>query len=751
MGSGRSIRVRPGGRAVVPVLALLVFGAGAAMHAAEAAQALGVAEAAPQRVEVQAAAPSDTERRRRDPVAKTIVGRDELDKYGDTAVGDVLKRLPGVSLSGGSPRLRGLGSGYTLVLVNGEPAPPGFSLDNLSPTQVERIEITKGPSAEHSAQAVAGIINIVLREAPRRRQRELRLGVGYTADAPVASLNGLWGGRLGEGDGAPSVALPLSLYQWRNAVEVDSERRTRDRAGDPQDLSLDGVERPHGSGFNVGPRLSWKLSGTDTLDWNSFLQAHRGHSSGGTLTSVRGGLPPVSVDDHYRTSSTWRHARTQLQLTRRFADGSRLEARAGVQRAASRYDTQVDGQDASRRSTLQRLSSARSTDRGASAAGKWQQPVADDHTLAIGWDIETRRRTEQRSVVENGSEQLLGFDGEPFEAQLERQALWLQDEWAIGPQWDTQLGLRAEQLTTTSAGLAEQQRQRSRVVSPLAQLRYRLDPKGRDLLRASLTRSYRAPDPAQLIERPAISGSYPADGLNTALAPDRLGNAQLQPELATGVELAFERYFARGGVASVAAFYRRISGLIRAEVALEQDVAWSTAPRYVARPRNLDRAETSGLEFEVKGRAADLLPGWVDAALALDLRASASVYRSDVDGIPGPDNRLDGQVPYALTMGFDHVAKAWPLTWGASLAWQPACATQQSRVQLQEQGAQRTLDVYALWAFSRAASLRVSVNNAAPLDNVSHVTVQDDDGFVHDSENRRSVNRQFKASLTLKF
>ena len=746
MRSGRPHRTRRSGCAAVPVsglVGLLLCGAGAAARANDGAS--------PQRVEVQAAMVDDMERRRREPVAKTVVGRDELDKYGDTAVGDVLKRLPGVSLSGGSARLRGLGSGYTLVLVNGEPAPPGFSLDNLSPTQVERIEITKGPSAEHSTQAVAGTINIVLREPPRQRQRELRLGTGYTAQAPVASLNGVWGDRLGEGEGALSVALPLSLYQWRNVVDVDSERRTRDRSGEPQELSLDGVERPHGSGFNLGPRLSWKLSGTDTLNWTSFVQAHRGHSSGGTLTRVQDGLPPLSVDDHYRTGSEWRHGRTQLQLARRFADGSRLEARAGVQRSGSRYDTRVEGQDAGRRTTLQRHSSGRSTDRGASTAGKWQQPLADDHTLAIGWDIETRRRTEQRSVIENGAEQLLGFDGEPFEAELLRQALWLQDEWVIGPQWDTQLGLRAEQLTTTSAGVAVQQRLRSRVVSPLAHLRFRLDPKGRDLLRASLTRSFRAPDPVQLIERPAISGSYPVDGHNTALAPDRVGNAQLQPELATGVELAFERYFARGGVASVAAFYRRINGLIRADPVLEQDVPWSPVSRYVARPRNLDRAETSGLEFELKGRVADLLSGWVDSALALDIRASASVYRSEVDGIPGPDNRLDGQVPYALTMSFDHVAKDWPLTWGASLAWQPACATQQSRVQLQEQGAQRTLDLYALWAFSRAASLRLSVNNALPLDNVSRVTVQDDDAFVHDSASRRSVNRQFNASLTLRF
>jgi iron complex outermembrane receptor protein len=114
------------------------------------------ATAPAQQVEVTADKPDDTEQRRREPVAKTIYGREEIDNYGDTNLSDVLKRLPGVNVSGGNPRLRGLGAGYTLILVNGEPAPPGFSLDNLSPSQVERIEVTKGPTAEHSAQAVAG-------------------------------------------------------------------------------------------------------------------------------------------------------------------------------------------------------------------------------------------------------------------------------------------------------------------------------------------------------------------------------------------------------------------------------------------------------------------------------------------------------------------------------------------------------------------------------------------------------------------
>ena len=173
--------------------ALSGVAAACALLAVTAARAQAPAPApADQKVEVSAQPLTDTEQRRRDPVAKTVVGRDEIEKYGDTNLSDVLKRLPGVNMSGGNPRLRGLGSGYTLVLVNGEPAPPGFSLDNLSPSQVERIEITRGPSADQSAQAVAGTLNIILREAPRTRQRELRVGIGYAAHRPTLSGNGQW-------------------------------------------------------------------------------------------------------------------------------------------------------------------------------------------------------------------------------------------------------------------------------------------------------------------------------------------------------------------------------------------------------------------------------------------------------------------------------------------------------------------------------------------------------------------------------
>jgi iron complex outermembrane receptor protein len=128
---------------------------------------------------------------RRDPVeerrvstaAKIVVGREEIEQFGDATLADVLKRLPSVTLGGrpgrgGTICMRGMGNGYTQILIDGERIPPGFAIDQLSPDQVERIEIYRAPTAETGARAIAGTINIILREPLRLRGDDVRLGLG---------------------------------------------------------------------------------------------------------------------------------------------------------------------------------------------------------------------------------------------------------------------------------------------------------------------------------------------------------------------------------------------------------------------------------------------------------------------------------------------------------------------------------------------------------------------------------------------
>ncbi|MFX9740615.1 TonB-dependent receptor, partial [Acinetobacter baumannii] len=83
--------------------------------------------------------------------------------------------------------------------------------------------------------------------------------------------------------------------------------------------------------------------------------------------------------------------------------------------------------------------------------------------------------------------------------------------------------------------------------------------------------------------RPTINTNYPVSGPNTQTAPDRVGNPLLKPELATGLDIAYESYLPAGGLVSVGVFHRRITGLIRNGLALET-VNWSTQQRWVAKP-----------------------------------------------------------------------------------------------------------------------------------------------------------------------
>ena len=164
--------------ALVPSAACLLLAAAAAV--AQPAPVAAAASAPPQRIEITGGRAGDTEQRRQSGAAKIVIGREEIERFGDSNTLEVLKRLPGITIPGppgrgGAPRMRGMGGGYTQILIDGERMTPGLSLEAIPPEQIERIEILRAPTAETGARAIAGTINIVLREGYRRRQNDLTL------------------------------------------------------------------------------------------------------------------------------------------------------------------------------------------------------------------------------------------------------------------------------------------------------------------------------------------------------------------------------------------------------------------------------------------------------------------------------------------------------------------------------------------------------------------------------------------------
>lgn len=191
-----------------------------------------------------------------------------------------------------------------------------------------------------------------------------------------------------------------------------------------------------------------------------------------------------------------------------------------------------------------------------------------------------------------------------------------------------------------------------------------------------------------------------------------MGNPDLKPELATGLDLAYEHYLGRSGIVSVSGFVRDIDNLIRRTL-----TSYDTpqGPHYVSTPSNVGHARTSGIELEAKFQLVELF----DDAPAIDFRSNYSRFWSSVDGIPGPNNRLDQQAKQTANLGLDYHLRQWPLTLGGSVNWTPATVIQTSPTQQVATGRKRAFDAHALWKFDQRNQLRLSASNLAPLDSLS--------------------------------
>ncbi len=652
-----------------------------------------------QRVEIVGRQGS-TELRRAASVAKQIYGREELDRFGDTNVLDVMRRLPGVNVSSGGPRMRGLGAGYTQILINGDPAPQGFNLDQLSPSQIERIEVLRAPTADQSAQAVAGTINIILKEAPRSSQKSLRLGLSNGRDRPMANMNY----SISESKGPFNMSLPVSLFEWDRQVRTTVDRQMEGTDGQSAVSEQIGTGTSWGWGYNIAPRFNFKFSDEQTLSIATFFQKGFWNFRTDYLNRAISGNPVF--DDNSLQDGYWENRRGNLTWVNRFSPDQRIEIKAGFQQGRSAFDSRN-----LRSGALQLNTVGSNQDDAITQSGKYSHLLGSSHSLTAGWDLENRDRLERRTTTDAAGNALLpSFEGQPFEAQVRRQAFYIQDEWEISPQWQLYLGLRNERIISESATTSSPVRNESSVLSPLAHVTYKFNPKSRDMIRASLTRSYKAPGLNTLLARPQINGAFTNTNLtNTPLAPDRMGNPALAPELATGLDIAYENYLSNDGIFSVGVFHRNLTNVVRNVTEL-RTVSWANAPRWISQPQNFSDAVTSGLEFELRGRASDLMPTLLGTAKALNIRTSLSIYNSSIAALNGPNNRLDGQQPWSANFGFDQRIAGLPLSIGGNLSYTPGYETRQTVDQLLKRSSARSIDLFAMMFLSPTMSFRAAAS-----------------------------------------
>ncbi|MGZ8293248.1 MAG: TonB-dependent receptor plug domain-containing protein [Telluria sp.] len=650
---------------------------------------------------------ADTYNPRRDDTAtKIIINSDEITKFGDTNVMDVLKRLPGVSVGGGGIRMRGLGGGYTQFLLNGERPPIGFSTDQIPPDQIERIEVMRAASAEYSTQSIAGTINIVLKTAVR-----------FKPNARLArSVNA--GVMTGNGAVSPSVGMHMSepIGNFGYSVSANASRNRSERGLSDTEEGFDpagGLIRLRGSKtaeqsdntfLSLAPRVTWTLENGETLTLQSSLFAGRiGLISHRDIDSMLGIPSPYRSVDLTLDNDT-SNARTDFSWLHKLGGGARLDLKAGANFNGRRADSHRRALAAGGVPVLDDLTRTESDETGFTSIGKYTTPIVEGHSLGAGWDLGVTTRDEDRNeLVGRGSATPVATD-EDYRSKVNRVAVYAQDEWNVTPRWSVYAGARWEGIQTISSGNTfVTSDSRTRVFSPLFHTLYKLPGKGGDQLRMALTRTFKAPATQLLIPRGIRSLN------NRATEPDYLGNPELKPELALGLDASYEHYWAKNALLSASVTVREIDDYTRNGLVLMDDGRWAVLPL------NRGKAHVRSIELEAKFPLKELYAG----APPIELRANVARNWSWVDSIPGPNNRLDSQTPVTANAGFDY--RSGQLTTGGSFNFATGGLVQVSNEQSRYQSVKRDLEAYLMWRFKSGFNVRFAAQNILAQDVIQDV------------------------------
>lgn len=658
------------------------------------------------RVEITSGRDNDTQQRRESTAGKIVIGREEIEKQGDATIGEVLKRMPGITLGGvpgrgGGIRMRGLSAGYTQILLDGQRVPPGFSIESLTPEMVEKIEIYRAPTAETGAQAIAGTINIITREGRKGMPSELKVGSTWQGGyyAPNASLvqyhdSERW-----------SANYTLSFNQYAAPDHSESDLTRHEivaPTNNARDTTRQRVSNSHygRDGVNATARLQFKGDPGESLTLMPFVGVSRGSTAGQLIVDQTStGQSPLTNGSTTANTQNDNHfaiARMNGQWRRKLTADSNVEWKFNAGGWNSRTDYTQNALNTGLLPTYGEQSDIK--DRSGSVGGKYTNVMGGGHQWVSGAEVETVRRTQ---VAVNN---ITGLSGSAdLHASSMRYAIYSQDEWQLTPNWSSHLGARYEGLTTQGNTSTGDVTNRNSVFTPLLHAMWRPNPDSRDQVRMSLTRSFKTPSMPTLLARRTYVPVANADTSPTYA--DSVGNPNLKPEIATGLDVAAERYLPQGGVLSASAFHRRVQNLIRSVTSFE-----NSSQRWVSSPQNISEAVTEGFEFEAKFRLDQMVPD----ALPIELRNNLSFYRSRVLSIMGPDNRLDQQPAMTANVGGDYRMRSLPLTVGGNVSYNPGYTTRTSDVQWYTVSQKRVIDVYGLWRVDNNTSWRLTLSNLDP-------------------------------------
>ncbi|MDP1785501.1 MAG: TonB-dependent receptor [Sulfuricurvum sp.] len=611
------------------------------------------------------------ESRKEDSIAKRIISGSELGQYGDLNALDILKRTPGVSIAEGKNKKGSPGKGYTVVLIDGEETSTGSKrrispLEQLSPDMIERIEVMTNGSAEYTAEAMGGIVNIVLKKPKSQGLTSAKFTAGAYGDKPQSSV---FLQREGKVDRLSyMVNMTASNTQTSDTSSTDtfggtSYRDERDDDGRNQSL-------------NLTTKLIYSPTSTDKYfyDGSLFLSKNKRESD-----EIRSGDVSRLLQDHEKS--------TGLMFWSKIAGEHHL---SGTELLTWKVKIHQNDQQSDRLSR-QTLPTSKITTQSDDSLFR-VLGAESSYSIAYGNHfIKTGAEVKQLTQHDKTTRTLNGIDTTTPEDQVtleeKRGSLYVQDEVNMGNRMVITPGLRYENVSRDFGHTSKLD-----YFAPSLHVLYKLTYE--DNLRASIAKTVKLPrldDLSSSVDRSLDQ--------NDLAHPDVSGNPDLKEEKALSYELRYEHFFVDKGIASIGGFYRSIDEKIEKMITLESG-------RYVERPYNIGQGNLWGIELELKKSLDSTVAG-------LGLFANATVQRSSLTNTAtGFKRPIKETNDYLYNIGVDHTLASYKVTYGAAYRYVSGYDDPLDENGITEaQKGYGTLDIYLTKRLNTTFKLTANVKN----------------------------------------
>lgn len=631
----------------------------------------------------------------------TAYDRSALTNEGDGSLDEFLRRQPGVSVdSQGFISLRGMGEGYTQVLLNGQQVGSldgGSMLEGISMEMIERVEIVRGASAADSGAGIAGTIRIITRQATGPVERKASVRASF-------SPRGAFHHQAALATGGRSEQLEWQL----NASVANGEKKIDSLTHDHKVYVGDEAFANSYSGEKSLVRTTQAVLAGEValrptrqdrigLSWTAEILPEKRRTEGDFRQITE--APAYDYIDIYRSrwqakesaSPSWSFMPT-LRWDHQLQGGGAFQAEAGSRQQGSHESYQFRTLEGGFMGGSDELSRHRQRDYH--TGFKWTQPLNAATRVMLGAQYRTER-----------SNTTYFEEAESFDDKLKRNtsAAFTQFNWSPSAQWNVEAGLRHERIALTPPAESELDRRTQNLWLPSLNIGYSPNTLQRWYLQ--LAKTYRAPKFSDL-------SAYVRERDGNFTQPDLGGNPYLRNETAVGLELGFSQTLMQGernaGQFRANVFARDISNGLTKELTSYLAEGWDgmMQERWMLTPVNRGKTRIWGLETGVR---YDLPKSY---GLPVSLRADLTLTQSRVTGQASP-SRLMGQTPATLDLGFDvntQGAGLLPDRMGATLRLEAGYKSRVNPEMWAKIKPMATLHLNSMWKLDSSTRLRAQLS-----------------------------------------